>query len=141
MIFNPRYRSVGLIGLPYFLVFELLGPVVEIFGYAAFALGLVLGLLNVEFALAFLLVAVGLGVLLSTAAVFLEELRLERYPRWRDLLKLTVYGVVENFGYRQLNAFWRVKAMVSYWGKRTDWGAMERKGFEEKGEARLTQGR
>ncbi len=141
MIFNPRYRSVGLIGLPYFLIFELLGPVVEIFGYAAFALGLVLGLLNAEFALAFLLVAVGLGVLLSTAAVFLEELRLERYPRWRDLLKLTVYGVVENFGYRQLNTFWRVKAMISYRGKRTDWGAMERRGFEEKSEVRLPQGR
>jgi cellulose synthase/poly-beta-1,6-N-acetylglucosamine synthase-like glycosyltransferase len=142
MIFNPRYRAVGLIALPYFLLFELLGPVVELFGYAAFVLGLVLGLLNVEFALAFLLVAVGLGVLLSTAAVFLEELRLERYPRWRDLLKLTVYGVVENFGYRQLNAFWRVKAIATYRGKRTDWGAMERRGFEEKkSEAQLPQGR
>jgi len=78
-----------------------------------------------------LLVAVGLGVLLSTAAVFLEELRLERYPRWRDLLKLTAYGVLENFGYRQLNTFWRVKAIVSYLRKNSDWGAMERKGFEE----------
>jgi cellulose synthase/poly-beta-1,6-N-acetylglucosamine synthase-like glycosyltransferase len=132
MLFNPRYRTPGLLGLPYFLIFELLGPVVELLGYVAFVAGLALGVLNAEFALAFLLVAVGLGVLLSTAAVFLEELRLERYPRWRDLLKLTAYGVLENFGYRQLNTFWRVKAIVSYLRKNTDWGAMERKGFEEK---------
>src|SRR5215213_4690495 len=71
MLFNPRYGTPGLLGLPYFLIFELLG-------YVAFLVGLVLGVLNAEFALAFLLVAVGLGVFLSTAAVFLEELRLER---------------------------------------------------------------
>jgi cellulose synthase/poly-beta-1,6-N-acetylglucosamine synthase-like glycosyltransferase len=132
MIFNPRYRAAGLLGLPYFLIFELLGPVVELLGYVAFVAGLALGVLDAQFALAFLLVAIGLGVLLSTAAVFLEELRLERYPRWRDLLKLTAYGVLENFGYRQINTFWRAKAIVSYLRKNTDWGAMERKGFEEK---------
>ena len=131
MIFNPRYRTAGLLGLPYFLIFELFGPVVELLGYVAFVAGLLLGVLNVEFALAFFLVAVGLGVLLSTAAVFLEELRLERYPRWRDLLELTAYGILENFGYRQINTVWRVKAIVSYLRKNTEWGAMERKGFEE----------
>jgi len=132
MLFNPRYRAAGLLGLPYFLIFELLGPVIELLGYAAFVAGIALGVLSVEFALAFFLAAVGLGVFLSTAAVFLEELRLERYPRWRDLLKLTAYGVLENFGYRQMNTFWRVKAIVSYLRRNTDWGAMERKGFEEK---------
>ena len=132
MLFNPRYRAPGLLGLPYFLIFELLGPVIELLGYAAFVAGIALGVLSVEFALAFFLAAVGLGVFLSTAAVFLEELRLERYPRWRDLLKLTAYGVLENFGYRQMNTFWRVKAIVSYLRRNTDWGAMERKGFEEK---------
>ena len=131
MIFNPRYRAVGLIGMPYFLLFELIGPVVELLGYMAFVAGLLLGVLNLEFALAFFLVAVGLGVFLSTAAVFLEELRLERYPRWTDLLKLTCYGILENFGYRQLNTFWRAKAIISYLRNNTDWGAMERRGFEE----------
>ena len=97
-------------GMPYFFLFEFLGPIIEILGYAAFAGGLLLGVINAPFALAFFLAAVGLGVLLSTAAVFLEELRLERYPRWRDLFKLTAYGILENFGYRQINTLWRVGA-------------------------------
>ena len=59
----------------------------------------------------------------------MEELRLERYPRWRDLIKLTAYSVVENFGYRQVNAFWRALAIVSFLRKNQTWGAMERKGF------------
>jgi len=129
MLFNPRYGTVGLIAMPYFFVFELLGPVIELVGYVAFVAGVALGVINGPFALAFFLAAVGLGVLLSTAAVFLEELRLERYPRSWDLIKLTLYGVLENFGYRQLNTLWRAMAIVSFLRNNTDWGAMERKGF------------
>lgn len=130
MLFNPRYGAVGLIGMPYFFLFEFLGPVVEVLGYIAFFAGLLLGVLNTEFALAFFLVAVGLGVLLSTAAVFLEELRLEKYPRWWDIVKLTAYGILENFGYRQINTFWRFAAIISFLRGNTNWGSMERKGFD-----------
>ncbi|HEX2182854.1 MAG TPA: glycosyltransferase [Rubrobacteraceae bacterium] len=135
MLFNPRYGSVGLVAMPYFLLFEFLGPVIELVGYVAFAAALALGVINWTFALAFFLAAVGLGVLLSTAAVFLEELRLERYPRWRDLIKLTLYGVLENFGYRQLNTVWRAIAIVSFLRRNSAWGAMERRGFRTRGEA------
>ncbi len=136
MLFNPRYGTVGLVGMPYFFLFEFLGPVIELLGYLAFVVGLALGVINGVFALAFFLAAVGLGVLLSTAAVFLEELRLERYPGWRDLVKLTLYGILENFGYRQLNTLWRALAIVSYLRNNTDWGAMERRGFETREEAK-----
>jgi len=129
MLFNPRYGTVGLMGMPYFFLFEFLGPVVELLGYLVFAAGLLLGVLSLEFALAFFAAAVGLGVFLSVAAVFLDELRLERYPRWQDLAKITVYGILENFGYRQLNTVWRAIAILSFLRKNTDWGAMERKGF------------
>ena len=57
---------------------------------------------------------------------------MRRYPRWSDLLKLTIYGILENFGYRQINTVWRALAIVSFLRKNTDWGAMERKGFEKR---------
>jgi cellulose synthase/poly-beta-1,6-N-acetylglucosamine synthase-like glycosyltransferase len=134
MLFNPRYGTVGLIAMPYFFIFEFLGPVIELLGYVAFVAGVALGVINGPFALAFFLAAVGLGVLLSTAAVFMEELRLERYPRWWDLIKLILYGVLENFGYRQLNTLWRAMAILSFLRNNTDWGAMERKGFRTRKE-------
>ncbi len=130
MLLNPRYGTVGLLAMPYFFLFEFLGPVVELLGYVAVPLSFWLGYLDVEFAIAFFLAAVGLGTLLSVAAVFLEELRLNRYPRWWDVLKLTLYGVLENFGYRQLNTVWRAWAIVSFLRKSQSWGAMERQGFD-----------
>jgi cellulose synthase/poly-beta-1,6-N-acetylglucosamine synthase-like glycosyltransferase len=133
MFLNPRYGTVGLLAMPYFVLFEFLGPVVELLGYVAVPLSLWLGYLDVEFAIVFFLAAVGLGALLSVAAVFLEELRLNRYPRWLDVLKLTLYGVLENFGYRQLNTVWRAWAIVSFLRKSQSWGAMERQGFDPAG--------
>jgi cellulose synthase/poly-beta-1,6-N-acetylglucosamine synthase-like glycosyltransferase len=130
MLLNPRYGTVGLLAMPYFFLFEFLGPVIELLGYVAVPLSLWLGYLDVEFAVAFFLAAVGLGTLLSVGAVFLEELRLNRYPRWLDVLKLTLYGILENFGYRQLNTVWRVWAIVSFLRNNQSWGAMERRGFD-----------
>ena len=89
-------------GMPY-CFFEVIVPVVELLVHIAFAAGLLLGVLNLEFAIGLFLAAVGLGALLSTAAVFLEKIRLGRYPRWRDLIKLTAHSVLETFGYRQVN--------------------------------------
>ena len=131
MLFNPRYGAVGMLGMTYYLLFELLGPVIELLGYVAFAVGLLLGILDARFALAFFLVAVGLGSLLSVAAVFMEELRLRRYPNFKDLVKLTLYGVFDNFGYRQLTTLWRVLAIVSFLRNNKEWGAMERRGFDK----------
>lgn len=131
MLFNPRYGTVGMLGMPYFLFFEALGPVIELIGYAAFTIGLSLGILDVSFAVAFFIAAVGLGIILSLAAVLLEEMRLRRYHRWSDLAKISAYAVLENFGYRQINTFWRAWAIITYLRKNQSWGAMERQGFDK----------
>lgn len=130
MLFNPGYGTVGLIAMPYFFLFEFLGPVVEIAGYIAVPLSYWLGFLQVEFAIAYFAAAVGLGTLLSVAAIFTEELWLHRYPRWSDTVRLTLYSVLENLGYRQLNTIWRAWAIISFLRKNQSWGAMERQGFD-----------
>ena len=135
MLLNPRYGTVGLLAMPYYFLFEFLGPVVELLGYIAVPLSLLFGFLDIEFAITFFLAAVGLGAVLSVAAIFLEELRFNRYPRWSDVLKLTLYGILENFGYRQLNTVWRAWAIVSFLRKNQSWGAMERQGFDPSGKS------
>ncbi len=129
MLFNPRYGVVGLLAMPYYLVFEAMGPVIELTGYVVTALAMVFGLLDWRFAELFFLAAVVYGSLLSVAAVVLEELSFRRYPKVTDLLRLAAYGVLENFGYRQLATWWRVVGAVDYFRGREGWGTMKRKGF------------
>jgi cellulose synthase/poly-beta-1,6-N-acetylglucosamine synthase-like glycosyltransferase len=129
MLFNPRHGMVGLAAMPYFFLFEMLGPFVEVAGYLAVFLSWVLGLLDREFFLLFLTVSVLYGIFLSIAAVLLEEISFRRYPRWVDLGKLVVYSVIENLGYRQLLSLFKIKAIWDLLTRRRAWGRMPRAGF------------
>jgi cellulose synthase/poly-beta-1,6-N-acetylglucosamine synthase-like glycosyltransferase len=130
MLFNPRYGRLGLVAMPYFFLFEALGPVVEVLGYALLPVFWLLGLLNAQVAGLFLALAVGYGVLLSHLAVGMETLLLKRYPRLRDRLWLLFLGFLEALGYRQLLAWERFLATFQVWRKRGVWGEMQRKGLE-----------
>ena len=132
LFFNPRAGIVGLLAYPFFFFFELLGPVIEISGYCVFTYCLVMGIVNWPFAVLFLTVAVLLGVVLSASSLLLEELSFKRYPKTRDILILFLFGILENFGYRQLLAWWRLVALVEYVRGEKTWGTMNRKGFTEK---------
>ena len=129
MIGNPRYGVVGLLMMPFYFVFEALGPIIECAGYLVTGIALALGLLDWRAAQLFFLVAVVYGTLLSLAAVVLEELSYRRYPRLGHLVTLTMYALLENFGYRQLTTVWRVKGTVDYLRGKQSWGTIERLGF------------
>ena len=129
MFFNPQYGIVGIAAMPYFVLVELLGPVIEFFGYIAMIVLLAFGLLNAQIAVLFFIVALFYGVMYSVGAVLLEELSFQRYPNPRDLAMLLSIGVLENFGYRQITAWWRVKAFWDYFRGKNAWGSMQRKGF------------
>ena len=129
ILLNPRYGAMGLVVAPYFLFVELLAPVVELVGLAALVLGLALGAVNVPFAVMFLIVAYGLGLLITTLTIALEEWTYGGYGGLRDRLMLLTWGMLESLGYRQLTAFWRFRGMARHWRGHGDWGAMEREGF------------
>jgi cellulose synthase/poly-beta-1,6-N-acetylglucosamine synthase-like glycosyltransferase len=129
LIGNPRYGTVGMLALPFFVLFELLGAFIELFGYLVIALSLALGVVNAEFALAFIGVAILSGLLLSLSAVLLEDTAFRRYGRMRELLRLVAYGVFENFGYRQVITVYRVRGFFAYLRGNKAWGEMRRVGF------------
>jgi hypothetical protein len=111
-------------------VFELFGPVIELIGYAAFIVALMLGYASPAYTVAFLALAVFLGSAISISAVALEEVSFRRYRRFQDLLALLGVALVENFGYRQMSTWWRLHGLVSATRRDLRWGAMERKGLE-----------
>jgi cellulose synthase/poly-beta-1,6-N-acetylglucosamine synthase-like glycosyltransferase len=130
MLLNPKYGKAGLLAFPYFFFLEMMGPVIELLGYVSFIVTIIAGRADWWFVGAFLGVAVVLGGVLSLAAVALEELSFRRYPRLSDLLQLFGLAALENFGYRQLNTWWRVKGTFSALRGVESWGRMTRKGFQ-----------
>lgn len=130
MIANPRFGRVGMIGLPYLLLFEVVGPLIELSGFAWVVSGLVGGWVPPGFAALFAALAIGYGLVLSIGALLIEQRAFQRYPDWRDLRVLVVASVLENILYRQWMALVRSAALVTVFTRRRRWGVMTRRGLE-----------
>jgi len=128
MLGNPRYGTVGMLAMPALLLFELLGPVVELSGYAVALIALLSGTIEAEVFLLFLAVSVLCGLTLSFGAIAIEDASFGRYPGWNQLGRIMLFAVLENAGYRQLGLLWRLEG---FWQlvRRGEWGAMERTGL------------
>ncbi|HEY8618314.1 glycosyltransferase [Phenylobacterium sp.] len=129
VLFNPRYGRVGVLGFGYILIVDVLGPFIELAGYVLVPAFYLLGVLNAAYLWAFLAVSFAFGVVLSVGALALEESELRRFPDVKSLVVLMLAGIVENFGYRQINNFWRVRGTWQYLTKQHSWGTMTRRGF------------
>jgi cellulose synthase/poly-beta-1,6-N-acetylglucosamine synthase-like glycosyltransferase len=129
MLLKPRYGRIGLVAMPYFAVFEFLSPVFSLGGLLLTILLWALGVVSASYFVAFLLVSIGLGVLLTTAALVLEEFSYRRYRHGKEIVRLLWYAVLENVGYHQLHDIWRAMGYVDIARGTTGWGAQQRRGF------------
>lgn len=131
MLFNPRYGTIGLLAIPYNWIFELLGAVVEVLGYFLIPFSLVMGELNMFFFVMYFLLAVLLGVILSIGSLILEQYTRKSTMTAKQCLSLSLYAVLENFGYRQMITLFRVEGILKYRRLRKTWGKIKRKEVEQ----------
>jgi cellulose synthase/poly-beta-1,6-N-acetylglucosamine synthase-like glycosyltransferase len=131
MLFSRRAGAVGLLAFPFMILFELLGPIIEAVGYVAMVTLWLLHLIPLQSFLVFLFLSVGMGIMQSTNAIFLERLSFQMYPRVGQQLILFAAAIIENFGYRQMTAVFRLIGLGRwiFSGKaRSDWGQITRDG-------------
>jgi cellulose synthase/poly-beta-1,6-N-acetylglucosamine synthase-like glycosyltransferase len=147
MLLRSKYGRIGWLALPSFWLFEYYGPLVEVAGYffVLFLVAIQLAwgqrLISNEYLLAFLLVSLGYGVLVNVLAVLVGtwrfrygladrlQRRLLPFSRRREVLILLLYAVLENFGYRQLTIYWRLRGLWDAWRGKTGWEKFARVGF------------
>jgi cellulose synthase/poly-beta-1,6-N-acetylglucosamine synthase-like glycosyltransferase len=128
MFLNPRYGVIGLVALPYFVFFEFLSPLFVLLGVLVTVLLWAVGTISTSYVLLFFVVSIGMGLLLTTAAIALDELAYHRYRR-RETLRLLAYAVLENVGYHQLHNIWRTIGYVDIARGKKGWGKQHRRGF------------
>lgn len=126
MTFNPRYRQMGMVAWPGFVLFEYLAPIIEFIGWFVVPMAWLLGALNTTALLWLLLIALGMGLLNSLIALLLDE-SFGYFNSLADASRLIAVAVIENFGLRQLTVLWRIRALLGGKGTR-GWGNMERRG-------------
>lgn len=127
LLFHPRAGATGWLAFPFMLIFEWAGPFLEVFGYGLITTAYLVGILSTQAFLAFLMVAIGFGFLLSVSSLFMEELSYRIYGHPTHLFLLLAAAVLENLGYRQLISVWRLMGLIRWlFQKKGHWGTTRR---------------
>ena len=126
MLARPRFGAAGVFAMPYLVLFEAIEPLVEVLGFAIVITLVILHADNWTYFVAFFLVALFAGEVMSATALLIEEIGFRRYRAW-DLLRLTAWGCLEAVWFRPAMAWWRLKATVLVLiGHRPGWGSIPR---------------
>jgi cellulose synthase/poly-beta-1,6-N-acetylglucosamine synthase-like glycosyltransferase len=148
MLFNKDYGRIGLFAFPYFLFFELLGGPLEFFGYVTLPFLFIFHSFNYSYLLMFILVSIIYGVLISVSSIVVGAWPsktagadtsikpLIYFRNTREIILLLAFAVLENFGYRQLTLWWRIKGTVDFIQGKKRWEKFQRIGFCEESQNR-----
>jgi cellulose synthase/poly-beta-1,6-N-acetylglucosamine synthase-like glycosyltransferase len=130
LIFNRKYKRLGLITLPYTFLFEFMAPVIEISGllfmiYLAFTGGINWHTFFVTFFAIYTF-----SFMLSTFVVFYDFILGSSYTRIKSYLKLLMAAIFEPFIYHPIIV---ISSIIGYYnfitGRKAVWKSMERTGM------------
>ncbi|WP_346985178.1 sulfatase-like hydrolase/transferase [Chryseobacterium sp. POE27] len=131
MMFNPKYKKLGMISLPYWFFFEFLGPLVEFSGYFVFIIFLLLGLISWPFFFVLFALVLSLGFLYSVYGILVDMLSYQVYSKRKDFFALIGTAFSEPFYFHPITVRAGVNGFVDYFKKSHGWGEMTRQGFNQ----------
>ena len=125
MFANPRYRSVGLIGMPYYVFAEALAVVFQTLAIIALIAATVFGLLEIlTFVQLVAIMALLIGIL-SLAGLLIQDLSF-RELEISTLVRLTALAPLDLFIYRPLIFVAEMKGLFQYLQGNKDWDKFKR---------------
>ncbi len=128
MLFNPRYGMTGVFGMPFFLIFEALAPLVEILAYTLAIILLLTGIATGKEVLVLLFLAYITGVFITLLAVLINESSRWRTASWGEFWKMIGAIFLDHLGFHQYRLVCSLIGTFQYiFLRRQDLGAkMER---------------
>ena len=129
MFLNPKYGILGMLAMPYYFLFEMVSPCIEMVGYLMIPVSWYFGFLTFDALILFFTAAVAFGVIASIGSLLVEEFTNTRFIKIREVLLLSLLSIAENMFYRQMTVFFRLMGILSYGKQKHVWGVMKRKKF------------
>jgi cellulose synthase/poly-beta-1,6-N-acetylglucosamine synthase-like glycosyltransferase len=114
LLFHPRGGAAGWAAFPFTALFEWWGPLFEVLAYVLMTAAWFFGLMSAQAFVAFMLAAIGMGIMVSVSALLIDELSFHIYHKPGQLAWLLGAVIMENCGYRQLVALWRLAGLASW---------------------------
>ncbi|MGR5911062.1 glycosyltransferase [Bacillus pacificus] len=97
ILFRPKYKAFGMIAMPFYLLLEWLGPIIEILGYLLLLYHLLFDEIFTEYVFLLLAATVLYGSFLSVGVVLLEEWSMKKQNSIKDFTLLLLWSLTESF--------------------------------------------
>ncbi len=139
MLFEPKYKEIGLLAFPYYFFFELFSPVVKIFTFLFLIIAGLMGYFNQSWMLlAIIFTTLVSAVITSLATVFIEQWTNRnklnskealRYKSVSDWLQLIFISIIGDFIYSPFRIYAQLIGLIDFLKKKNNWYKFSRKGF------------
>lgn len=137
LIFNPKYKKLGMIVLPYNFIFELCAPLIELLGIICYIYLIASHLINWPFAIILLVFVYSFSVLITLLSIVWDQLVIRRYGL-KEVLRLCAFVFIEPFIYHPLVMVFALMGYTNQFFKtKSNWGHMERRGFGKTEESEI----
>lgn len=114
MFLNPRYGIVGLLTFPCYVLFDILGPVVEFTSLILFVIAYCLGAISWPVIIWFFILAWGFITYITVAMVFLNLISFNKYHHKGDIFRAMWLVFAEMLWFRQYRAACCTVATLRY---------------------------
>ncbi len=126
LFLNMKFGLISFISYLYFLIYELLSPIIEVIGIAVTISAYFLNLINIRFMIIFFLLYAAFGAILSLT-IFLSRVYLQNNKlRIKDIIKAICLCFIEIAGLRQIMSVARITAFIGYKKKKLQWSDITR---------------
>jgi len=132
MCLNPNYHTLGILSYPYWLLFELMAPLVEFTGFICMLIAALLGYIDWAMFFSLLGFILSFGILYSIFAILMEVLTYNQYNKSSDILKLVLTAFLEPFIFHPFVVWSAIRGNIDLLRKKNSWGEMSRQGFAAK---------
>ena len=123
---KPLYGFVGSLSYLYYLFYELLSPIIEVFGLGVTLIAGLVGRLSVAFMIRFYLLFAIYGTILTITAffqrIYTQNLKISR----SDIFRACLMCLIENVFFRFVLDYVRFMAFIGYGKRKNQWGSIKR---------------
>ena len=141
MIFEPRYKATGMIGMPYYMFFEMLSPLIKVTALFFIIVAAYLNLLNVQWLLLLIMVIMLLTAIISGGITAIVEYWSSgqsranrdtlRYKNSKEWGMLILAGIAGEFTYSFFKFAAQLKGIFNFIRKKSAWKRFDRKGIKD----------
>jgi len=140
LMFEPKYKSTGMIAIPYYFFMELAAPVIKLLAFILIIVLILTGNINQYWVIYFITGTIILyTIILSSMTVIIEKWSMSqtisnrdalRYKSLFDWLILLLSGVIANFTYALFRMYAQLHGIMNFFRKRHNWMKFDRKGIQ-----------